>query len=139
MSLRTIARTEVVTTAPSATLVDVARKLDAEDVGSAVVVEDDVPVGIVTDRDVAIRSVAAGSDPTELTAADVMTADPETVEMDAGVMDVCDAMAAAAVRRMPVVEDGRLAGIVTLDDLMLLLSTEMIDLATVLEAESPPY
>jgi CBS domain-containing protein len=139
MSLREIARTEVVTTEPSATLVDVARKLDAEDVGSAVVVEDDAPVGIVTDRDVAIRSVAAGSDPTELTAADVMTDDPATVPMDAGVMEVCDAMAAAAVRRMPVVEDGRLAGIVTLDDLMVLLSTEMLDLATVVEAESPPY
>jgi CBS domain-containing protein len=139
MPVRDVGRREVVTTPRTATLVDVARKLDAEDVGSAVVVEEGSPVGIVTDRDVAIRAVAAGRDPTELTAEDVMTADPVTIDADAGVMDLVDTMALEAVRRIPVVEDGSLVGIVTLDDVLLLLSTELIDVASVIELESPPY
>lgn len=69
-----------------------------------------------------------------------MTPDPTTVTTDSGVMDLCDNLCEASVRRMPVVNAGEtLAGIVTLDDLNVLLAREQGNLADVVEAESPPY
>ncbi|WP_135827144.1 CBS domain-containing protein [Halorussus ruber] len=140
MTVQDIARDEVVTTQPSASIADVAATMREENVGCVVVAEDGRPTGVVTDRDVALRIVADGESPEEMTAGDVMTGDPATIPTDAGVFELTEAMSAAAVRRMPVVDDGgSLAGIVTLDDLNRLLVDEMGELADVVEAESPPY
>jgi CBS domain-containing protein len=140
MTVRDIARDEVVTTQPSASVADVAATMRDENVGCIVVTEDGRPTGVVTDRDVALRVVADGESPDSMTASDVMTADPATIPTDAGVFELTEAMSSAAVRRMPVVDDERnLAGIVTLDDLNRLLVDEMGELTDVVEAESPPY
>jgi len=139
MSLDDLMRETVVTTATDTLVSDVAATMRDENVGSAVVVADDAPVGLVTDRDIAVRVAADGDDPETLTAADVMTAEPVTVDVETGVFDLCTAMCDHEVRRMPVVADGELAGIVTLDDLLVLLTAELGNLAGVIGAESPPY
>lgn len=91
------------------------------------------------DREVAVEILAASADPATVTAEDVMTADPETVGIDAGVFDLVTAMCDASVRRMPVVDGETLAGIIALDDLIVLLARELDNLAGVIAAESPPY
>jgi CBS domain-containing protein len=139
MTVADLMRTEVVVAPPELPVTDVARELRDQDVGSAVVVEDDHPIGMVTDRDIAVRIAADNLDPEQMTARDVMTQDPVTVDADAGVMEVCSAMADAGVRRMPVLKANELAGIVTLDDLTRLLVDELDALTDVVEAESPPY
>ncbi len=110
-----------------------------EKVGSVVIEEDDDPVGIVTDRDLAIQVLEPREDPTEVTAEEIMTETPVTVDADQGIFEATATMADEGVRRMPVVDDGNLSGIFTLDDLVVLLTDEMTNLAGVIETESPPY
>lgn len=139
MTVGDLARTDVVTVTPETTAVDIAMTLADENVGSAVVVEGNDPVGIVTDPDLAVTVIAEGADATTLTAADVMTGDLFTVEPTEGVFDVLAEMCDAGVRRVPVVDADGLAGILTLDDFLVLLATELGNLAGVVESESPPY
>lgn len=139
MTVGDLAREDVVTVTPETTAVDIATTLADENVGSAVVVEGTDPVGIVTDRDLAVSVIAEGADASTLTAADVMTGDLFTVEPTEGVFDVLAEMCDAGVRRVPVVDADGLAGILTLDDFLVLLATELSNLAGVVESESPPY
>lgn len=139
MTVADIMREDVVTAPPDEPMHRVATRMREERVGCVVVLEDDAPVGIVTDRDVAVRLAADQLDPAAMTANDTMTEDPVTVEADSGVFDLCQLLGDEAVRRAPVVEDDELVGIVTLDDLTVLLTGEMGTLAGVIQAESPPY
>lgn len=139
MTVADLMRTDVVTAERPTPINEVATRLRDETVGCLVVVEDDRPVGIVTDRDIAVRIVADNLDPTEMTAGDTMTEDPRTVERDVGVMELCREMSEAGVRRMPVVDGDDLVGIITLDDLNRLFVRELDALSAVLESESPPY
>ncbi|TYL38405.1 CBS domain-containing protein [Natronococcus pandeyae] len=138
--IRSIVREQVVHTSPDAPLTDVAQLMDDEQVGSVVVVEDDRPQGIVTDRDITISAVARGEDPEAKTAADVMSEDLVTVEADSGIFDVLRTMEESNVRRIPATDsDGTLAGIVTFDDFVVLLGREFKLLSDVVEAKIPPY
>ena len=75
------------------------------------------PVGTVTDRDIAIRLVAAGSNPVEMTAAECMSSPCITVDSDASLRECCARMEEHMLRRMLVVDDdGKLCGIVALAD-----------------------
>lgn len=141
MSLKDIARPreELVTAEPSASARELATLMGDRTVGSVVVAEDDEPVGIVTDRDLAMMVVRNGEDPGAVTADDCMTADPFTVDVNAGVADLCRTMREHSVRRVPVTEEGKLAGIVTADDLLVLIDSEMSDISEVIRAEMPPY
>lgn len=139
MPITDIARSAVVTADPDTSAVSLAETLEGNNVGSVVITEGSTPVGIVTDRDIALAVVGAGRDPTGTTAADIMTEDLLTAEADAGTFELCSTMCDNAVRRMPVVDDGELVGIVTLDDMLQLLADELGHLATVVSRESPPY
>lgn len=138
MTVRDIARRDVVSVRPGTSVEELAEVLRTERVGSAVVVEGEEPVGIVTDRDVGI-GIWEHEDPAEATVADLMTPDPVTVELGEGIYDALQLASEANVRRLPVVEDGRLAGIVTLDDFVVLLAGELEAVSDVIQAESPAY
>lgn len=111
-----------------------------EAVGSVVIVSEDRPVGIVTDRDLVIEVLEPRRDPSSVTAGDIMTETPATVTADQGVFEATATLFEFGVRRLPVVDDdGAMTGIVTLDDVLVLLTDELGNLAGVVEAESPPY
>jgi len=98
-------------------------------VGAVVVVEGQKPVGIITDRDLALalgaRGVASGA-PVQ----NVMTAPVRTIPEAAGIFGATQCMRDAGVRRLPIVDkDGHLTGIVSLDDLLRLLGGELYNLA----------
>ncbi|MFB6160518.1 MAG: CBS domain-containing protein [Haloferacaceae archaeon] len=113
--------------------------MDEERLGDLIVVEGDRPVGIVTDRDLAL-AIARHDDLDSLTAGDVMTADPVTIRGDAEDFELAETFAEARVRRLPVVDDdGALTGVVTLDDLVATVGEELKDVATVIEAQSREY
>lgn len=139
MTIRNLARSDVVTAGRDATATELAATMYDRGVGSVVVEDDGRPVGIVTDRDLAMEVLRTGTDPETTTAADVMTADPVTASVDAGVFEVTAAMSEAGVRRMPVVDGEELVGMLALDDLLVLLGDELRNLAGVVEAESPVY
>lgn len=108
-----------VTAPPTAPLRDVARLMLDHDVGEIPIVDQDgATVGVVTDRDIVVRLVAHGQDPTQVQAGDCMTSPPRTVRPDADVKECAELMMRERIRRVPVVdEDGRLRGIVALADL----------------------
>ncbi len=121
---------DVVTVGPEATCLEIADEMDRSCVGSVVVTDsEDAPLGIVTDRDLTERVVAADRDPKKTTAADVMSADPVTASPDDLVSDLLAQMRSKQIRRLPLVEDGRVVGIVTLDDVVMQLSSEIFQLS----------
>ena len=129
----------MVTVDPEATILEVATAMADNSVGSVVVTEEETPLGIVTDRDLAIDVLGVDADPAEMTAREVMTEDLFTVDVDDGIFDVITWMREENVRRVPVMDGDVLAGIVTLDDFIVLLANELGGLADVIQSESPPY
>jgi CBS domain-containing protein len=119
---------KVVTTRPNVSLSSVAHLMEQHNVGAVIVVENDRPVGIVTDRDLAL-AVAARGIALETAASRVMSAPVITADLSDEVLDTTRTMMEARVRRLPVIDnDGRLVGLVTLDDLLRLLSRELANL-----------
>jgi CBS domain-containing protein len=102
---------------PDASEMEVARMMRDQDIGDVIVIEDDTVMGVVTDRDIVVRSVADGAEPQSVTAAAVCTANPVTIGPDDPVEEAVSLMRQHAIRRLPVVEDGRPVGIVSLGDL----------------------
>ncbi|MFF3328102.1 CBS domain-containing protein [Streptomyces sp. NPDC002888] len=109
----------VVTVRPDASLVEAARLMRAQDIGDVLVADDWRVVGVLTDRDIAVRAVAEGVDPLAVPAEAVCTPRPVVVGPDDAAETAVELMREHAVRRLPVVEDGRPVGIVSLGDLAL--------------------
>lgn len=130
---------DVVTEGRDATLGDVAETLGSEGVGAAVITEDDEPVGLVTDRDIAL-SVADGDDVAERPVEDAMTEDPVTLREDDEGIEIARTIGEHNVRRIPVVDDnGDLTGIVTQDDVVATVGEQLDEIADTIEAQSPEY
>jgi CBS domain-containing protein len=122
-------RTDVVQAAPEADVRELVEKMSRFGVGSVVIAgEDGRPVGIVTDRDLACRVIAEGRNPAEARAVDVMSKPVVTVSPQDRLEHVIERMRSGGIRRLPVVEDDRLVGIVALDDVLMRLSRELDDL-----------
>jgi CBS-domain-containing membrane protein len=115
----------------SVNLRTVAELMQEKAIGCVVVVDgEDHPVGIVTDRDLALRAVAWSHDPKTTTVAKVMTTPVHTVSYEASLEKMFESMRRLGVRRIPVVDDGgRAVGIVALDDLFETLSAQFEDLS----------
>ncbi|MFB6154472.1 MAG: cyclic nucleotide-binding/CBS domain-containing protein [Haloferacaceae archaeon] len=140
MSIIDVARTDVVTVEPETPAQEIARLMRDERIGSVVVVDGKGSVaGMVTDRDLVTYGLTADEDPRELIANDILAPHVFSVESDATVFDAVTRMSEEGVRRIPIVDDGELVGIVTLDDLVVLLSREFQRMASVIENESPPW
>jgi CBS domain-containing protein len=102
--------------APGKPAAEAARLMQTADAGMIPVVDDGRLLGTVTDRDIALRVVAAGKDPLSTTAGEIATTDVVTVEPDQGLDEALTLMARHQVRRLPVVEGGRLVGVVAQAD-----------------------
>jgi CBS domain-containing protein len=108
---------------PNTTLVDAARLMKDENIGIVPVVESTSSrrlVGVVTDRDIAVRAVAEGRDGVTTSVGHVMSADVSTTTVDRSVDDVMELMGREQIRRVPVVDDrGVLVGIISQADIVL--------------------
>lgn len=102
------------------TVADAAELMEQEQVGVVPLGDDrGALVGVVTDRDLVLRVLARRLDPAEVTLGDVATVDLAIVSPDVDVSEALDLMAERGVRRIPVVEAGRLVGILALGDIAL--------------------
>lgn len=100
-----------------ATLEEIANMMKAENVGAIPVLDDDEKLaGLITDRDIVIRAIAEGEDPTECTAEDILSEQLHTIGPDADVLEAIDLMSRHRVRRLPVVEEEQVVGILSLGD-----------------------
>ena len=133
MTIGTICNREVITVQRDATVLHAAVLMRQYHVGDVVVIENrknkTVPIGIVTDRDIVVELVATELDCKVITVGDIIITKLIVVKDSANVFEAIQLMANEGVRRLPVVDDdGGLVGIVTLDDLLLLLSKELATL-----------
>lgn len=117
MKVSDIMSTDVSWVDPSAKLTDIARMMKDKDVGSVPVVQNDMVKGIITDRDIVLRVISEGKDPNQVTAEQVMSADPVVIEEGESIDKAADIMFEYQIKRLPVVKKGKLVGIISLGDL----------------------
>ena len=134
-----MASDDVVTANRDSAVGDIAEQLKSENVGAVVIADEEKPVGIVTDRDIVV-AFTEHDDLRSLTADDVMTEDPATLEADEEGIEISRAIGERGVRRLPVVgDDGTVVGIVTLDDLVATIGEQLGNVADTIESQSPDY
>ena len=98
-------------------VVEAARRMLSEDVGSLPVVDGNELVGMVTDRDLVLQVIAKDLDPHKIRISDICTERPATAAPDEPLEDALQRMAAQQVRRLPVMTDGKLVGILSQADI----------------------
>lgn len=116
-----------------------AQRMHDRNVGTLVVANAQrKPIGIVTDRDLAVRVVAKGRNPVEATVGEVMTTDLKTVGEQTSLEDALHVMRSGPFRRVPVTDaGGTLIGLLSVDDVLDLLRQEFNEIGRLLERESP--
>lgn len=139
MSVGRVCVREVDTVDPVETAEVAAGRMHQRAVGALVVVNAEAePIGIVTDRDLVIRVLARGRIPSETLVQDIMTPGPKTASEQTAIESALSMMRSGRFRRLPVVDpDNKLAGLVTLDDILMLLAEEFAVIGGVLERETP--
>jgi CBS domain-containing protein len=122
-SIRDVMTSDPQTVPADATLQDAAREMKG-DIGAVLVEDNGNVAGILTDRDIVVRAIAEGRDPSSTKVSDVATRDVKTLTPDSSVEDAIRIVREQNVRRIPVVEDGRPAGIVSIGDLAIERDTD---------------
>lgn len=144
MDVGTLCNRNVTTALPEETLREAAHRMLRQSVGTLVVVDPRSdgkdPIGIVTDRDLTIRGMAAGLDPELTHVAMVMSVPIQTVREDRPMEEALDKMSRRGIRRLVVTDSERkLCGIIALDDVLESLAGEVGLIGRVLEKHAPIY
>lgn len=135
METRDLVRRKAVTCGPDATLAEVARRMLVEQVGSVLVVNELGIAGMVTDRDVVVRGLAAGLGP-DARVETVMSTDVQYVFEDSDVFSAASRMAEHGCRRLPIVNsENGVGGVIALDDLIVLFADQIAMLASAVRKE----
>lgn len=140
MPIGEVCNKEIITVQSEDSVLDAAKLMRQNHVGDVLVVENrnglNIPIGIVTDRDLVMEIMAPELDASVITVGDIMAPEFTTVKESAGLFEAIQHMRNMAVRRLPVVdESGQLVGIITLDDLLVLLADELHALARLVTRE----
>jgi CBS domain-containing protein len=134
--LKDILNENVITVNSSASVSEASYLMKNEDIGALIVTDEDrVPIGIITDRDIVVSVVAEGLDPEVKKVEEVMTKDIVFVDEDTNILNILRTMAEYSIRRMPVTQNGRLTGIVSVDDLIVVVATELAQLSKALRTK----
>ena len=144
MNVGSLCKRKVRTALPEDTMRDAAHRMARHSVGTLVVVDPRSdgrdPIGIVTDRDLVTRGIAADMDPDLTHVAMVMSVPVQVVRESRPVEEALDRMSRRGIRRLVVTDDdGKLAGIVALDDILEALVGEIDSVGRVLERHAPIY
>jgi len=116
--VREVMTTNVKTVRPFSTVKEVVQKMNKFGIGSVVVVEEDRPVGIITERDIMRNIAEQFFDPSLVKVKDIMSTQLVTISGDVSVEEAARLMASRKIKKLPVVEDEKLVGIVTSMDVM---------------------
>lgn len=131
-------RDDTITAPPHATVREVANLMKEHKVGCVIITQMEIPVGIITDRDIVVRVVAEGKS-LDTPVEEVMTKNVIVAHENDQIRDVIKIMREKAIRRLPVIDDnGNLSGIVTFDDIFVELADEIFNLSRVPRHGMPP-
>ncbi|MGE4284337.1 MAG: CBS domain-containing protein [Clostridia bacterium] len=141
MQLRDIMTNIVVYVSPDTPVEQVAQLMQKHNVGSIPVCDQNGVKGIVTDRDIVVRNVAHGTNPKTLKASDVMTSQVMTANPNMDIRDASKMMAQKQIRRLPIVENNMVVGMVALGDLAVNPNSDMeaSEALTEISAPAHPY
>lgn len=130
---------DVDTADPNETVQIAAERMHSRNVGTLVVLDRaEKPIGMITDRDLTVRVLAEGRDGNQVTVEEVMTHDIRAVDEHCPVEAALEAMRAGPYRRVPVVDKkGRLAGLLSIDDVIDLLADEFQSIRRLINKEGP--
>jgi predicted transcriptional regulator len=134
MKISDLALREPVVIGCDGTMADTAALMASSGVGSVIVVEDDRPVGIVTDRDLVTRGVARAY-PADGRIDGLTTMGVIALDIDHNLEDLVHVFRDHAVRRIPIVDQDRVVGVVSLDDIMVLVADELSTVSKVLAGQ----
>jgi CBS domain-containing protein len=109
---------QIYTTTKTATVAEAVREMNDKGVGALLVVERGRPAGIITERDVLKRIVDADRDPALTKVAQVMTRDPQTIDIGARVDEAMALMTARRFRHLPVLEHNEIVGLISIGDVL---------------------
>lgn len=139
MAVIDIARTEVETTTPETPVADVVRKLHTKSVSGLVVVEDGEPLDLVTDRNLTRALLDEAFDAETTPVREFVDGETPTVPAEAGIYETIETLSERGVRRVIVVEDDQLAGLLSISDVVVLLGMELQHVANAIRSSSPAY
>jgi CBS domain-containing protein len=139
MTLQAIIQRDVDTATPGETAQAAAGRMRSRNVGMLVVVDSrSHPIGVLTDRDLALSVVASGSDPHQVQVMEVMTPDPTCLAEDRNTDEALAVMQRRGVRRLPVVNArGLLVGVVSMDDVLQTAAARLAAVSRVIDTSSP--
>jgi CBS domain-containing protein len=139
MNIASLCQRNVRQVSGETTLRAAATQMKQENVGMLAVVDERGRLeGVVTDRDLVVRGLSEGCDPSRTRLAEVMTRHPRTLSAEASVEDALTAMQTLGIRRMPVVGlEGQLLGVLSVDDVVGQVASELNGLARILSRSSP--
>lgn len=139
MTVGRICSREVDTCEAQESVQQAAQRMHSRKVGTLVVVDPARrPIGILTDRDIAVRVVAKGGDAPQTPVREVMTAAPKTLAAESSIQDALEVMRHHQCRRVPIVDGAdQLAGLLSVDDVLGLVIDELKSLGGLLREESP--
>ncbi len=116
--VRDVMTAEPLSLEATASVRDAAVAMRGAEIGDVIVLKDERSIcGIVTDRDLVVRALAADKDPKKTTLAEICSQDVTTVSPETPIDEAVDLMRQKAIRRLPVVEGGHAVGIVSIGDL----------------------
>ena len=116
-TIREVMTSDPITVSAGSTVMEAAQRMRDADVGPVIVMDDNGVAGIVTDRDITVRTVADGRNPSDVRVEEICSRDLTTLSPDDSVEDAVRLMREKAVRHLPVVEGGQPVGIVSIGDL----------------------
>lgn len=117
MQVRDVMTSSVDWVTPETSIVEIAKLMKKDDVGSIPICNDNNLIGMITDRDIVLKAIAAGRSTDNILAKDIMSTDIISVSADQDVHEAANLMSKYQVRRLPVLEKGNLVGIVAIGDL----------------------
>ncbi|RCV63913.1 CBS domain-containing protein [Methanophagales archaeon] len=118
MKVKDVMSSPVITEDEDTSVTIVARDMELSEIGSVVITREDKPVGIVTDRDISIKICAKMGTPGEVTVKGIMTAPLITIGPEAPVEKACELLAENDIRRLPVMENDKLVGIISVRNIL---------------------
>jgi CBS domain-containing protein len=118
MKVKDVMSSPVITEDEDTSVTVIARDMELSEIGSVVITREDKPVGIVTDRDISIKICAKMGTPGEVTVKGIMTSPLITIEPEAPVEKACELLAENDIRRLPVMENDKLEGIISVRNIL---------------------
>jgi CBS domain-containing protein len=138
MSLREFCQRNVVSISPESNIIEACRLMKTNNIGCLVVQERGKMCGILTDRDIALKVTGENKDPQKTSARQIMSHSPVRIPVEQSLQQLTNLMRVHRVRRVPIVDGmDEVLGIVTMDDIIALLSGEMADLGNAVCEPSP--